>query len=97
VNARHILAATLATASVAACSEGQAGSAGAGGGRPPTPVEVTAAITDTVVDAIYATGEIEAVQSIEVRPEVTGRLTEILHGSRPSGTSPSRHSPASKT
>ncbi len=78
VNARHILAATLATASVAACSEGQDGSAGAGGGRPPTPVEVTAAITDTVVDAIYATGEIEAVQSIEVRPEVTGRLTEIL-------------------
>ncbi len=78
MKARHILGAALAAASVAACSEGQAGRAGAGGGRPPTPVEVAAAISDTVVDAIYATGEIEAVQSIEVRPEVTGRLTEIL-------------------
>lgn len=78
VNARHIVAAALATASAAACSEGQAGSAGGGGGRPSVPVEVAAAITDTVVDAIFGTGEIEAVQSIEVRPEVTGRLTEIL-------------------
>lgn len=78
VNARHIVAAALAAASTAACSEGQAGGAGAGGGPPPTPVEVAVAITDTVVDAIYATGEIEAVQSIEVRPEVTGRLTGIL-------------------
>jgi membrane fusion protein (multidrug efflux system) len=33
--------------------------------------------TDTVVDAILATGTIEAVQSIELRPEVQGRLTEI--------------------
>ncbi|UCF39754.1 MAG: efflux RND transporter periplasmic adaptor subunit [Gemmatimonadota bacterium] len=77
VHTRHIVVAALATASAAACSEGQAGSAGAGGGRPPTPVEVAAAITDTVVDAIYATGQIEAVQSIELRPEITGRLTEI--------------------
>jgi membrane fusion protein (multidrug efflux system) len=30
------------------------------------------------VDAILATGTIEAVQSIELRPEVEGRLTEIL-------------------
>ncbi len=42
------------------------------------PVEVTAAFSDTVVDAIYATGEIEAVQSIDVQPEVTGRLVEVL-------------------
>lgn len=78
VNARHIVAAALAAASTVACNEGQAGDAGAGGGPPPTPVEVAAAITDTVVDAIYATGEIEAVQSIEVRPEIMGRLTGIL-------------------
>ena len=42
------------------------------------PVEVAVAGTDTVVDAILATGTIEAVQSIELRPEVQGRLTEIL-------------------
>lgn len=56
----------------------QAGGRGGGGGRPPTLVEVVAARTDTVVDAILSTGAIEAVQSIELRPEVQGRLTEIL-------------------
>jgi membrane fusion protein (multidrug efflux system) len=42
------------------------------------PVEVAAAIRDTVVDAIQATGQIEAVQSIQLRPEVEGRITDIL-------------------
>jgi len=42
------------------------------------PVEVSEARTDTVVDAILATGQIEAVQSIELRPEVEGRLVEIM-------------------
>jgi membrane fusion protein (multidrug efflux system) len=42
------------------------------------PVEVAAAIRDTVVDAIAATGQIEAIQSIELRPEVSGRITDIL-------------------
>jgi membrane fusion protein (multidrug efflux system) len=42
------------------------------------PVEVAVAARDTVVDAIFATGEIEAVQSIELRPEEAGRLTKIL-------------------
>jgi len=41
-------------------------------------VEVATAIRDTVVDAIAATGEIEAIQSIELRPEVSGRITDIL-------------------
>jgi len=41
-------------------------------------VEVAVAWTDTVVDAIAATGEIEAVQSIELRPEVDGRIVGIL-------------------
>ena len=54
---------------------------GAGGGRGPTgpvPVEVAVARTDTVVDAITATGQIEPLQSIQLRPEVDGRLVEIL-------------------
>ena len=37
------------------------------------PVEVAVARTDTVVDAILATGQIEALQSIELRPDIEGR------------------------
>jgi len=42
------------------------------------PVEAAAARSDTVVDAILATGQIEALQSIELRPDVEGRLIQIL-------------------
>lgn len=69
---------------VAGCGEGEGDqtgpSRGGGGGFTgfTMPVEVAVAVRDTVVDAIYATGEIEAIQSIELRPEVEGRLTEIL-------------------
>ena len=42
------------------------------------PVEVAVARTDTVVDAILATGQIEAVQSIELRPDIEGRIAQIL-------------------
>ncbi len=50
---------------------------GAGGGPPPTPVDVATARADTVIEVIRATGEVEAVQSIELRPEVSGRLDAI--------------------
>jgi membrane fusion protein (multidrug efflux system) len=64
---------------LAACNKAKsAAPGGAGGGMPPMPAEVTVAIRDTVVDAIQATGQIEAVQSIELRPEVQGRITDIL-------------------
>ena len=46
--------------------------------RGPVPVEVVLVRSDTVVDAITATGQIEPLQSIELRPEVDGRLVEIL-------------------
>jgi membrane fusion protein (multidrug efflux system) len=42
------------------------------------PVEVVVARSDTVVDAILATGQIEAVQSIELRSDIEGRVTAIL-------------------
>jgi len=42
------------------------------------PVEVSVARRDTVVDAIAATGQIEAIQQIDLRPEVEGRIVEIL-------------------
>src|SRR6058998_259439 len=64
---------------VAACNKAKSAAPGGGaGGMPPSPVEVSVAIRDTVVDAIQATGQIEAVQSTELRPEVQGRITEIL-------------------
>src|SRR6266545_3597545 len=63
----------------AACKKGQsAAPGGAGGGMPPMPVEVSSVIQDTVVDAIGASGQIEAIQSVELRPEVEGRIVDIL-------------------
>jgi membrane fusion protein (multidrug efflux system) len=72
----------LAAAALAACGgdaepEGGPGGGGPGGGMPAMPVEVAVARTDTVTDAIAATGEIEAMQSIELRPDVDGRITQI--------------------
>ncbi len=67
-----------------ACKKGKAGgpdpAGGGGGGGAPMgmPVEVVVARTDTVRDEISATGQIEAVQSIDLRPEVDGRIVEIL-------------------
>jgi membrane fusion protein (multidrug efflux system) len=42
------------------------------------PVDVAIAISDTVRDELVATGEIEAVQAIELRPDIDGRITQIL-------------------
>src|SRR6266545_2341520 len=65
-----------------ACSKSKAGGpdpASGGGGAPMgLPVEVVVARMDTVRDEIGATGQIEAVQSIDLRPEVDGRIVEIL-------------------
>jgi len=73
------LAVLLLLAAPAACKKANsAAGGGPGGGGFAMPVEVAAAIRDTVVDAIAATGQIEAVQSIELRPEVQGRITDIL-------------------
>ena len=57
---------------------GAAAGGGEGGGPPAMPVEVVVARADTVVDAILATGQIEAMQSIELRPDIEGRIAEIL-------------------
>jgi membrane fusion protein (multidrug efflux system) len=62
---------------VAAC--GGDGDASQGGGGPPAmPVRAAKVVADTVIEEIRATGEIEAVQSIELQPEVSGRLVGIL-------------------
>jgi membrane fusion protein, multidrug efflux system len=80
----HLVPALLAGAGALACNgaEGKANGGApagpAGGGPPAMPVEVVAARTDTVVDAILATGQIEALQSVELRPDIEGRIAEIL-------------------
>lgn len=74
--------AVLMIALIAGCNKAESageGGGGPGGGAPPAmPVEAATARTDTVVDAIIATGQIEAMQSIELRPDVEGRLIQIL-------------------
>ena len=64
---------------IGGCKKGKAsGAAGFGGGAPMgMPVEVAVARVDTVRDEIAATGQIEAVQSIDLRPEVDGRIVDI--------------------
>lgn len=74
--------ALIAAVGLAACSKKDAGAEGGGEGGPPggfaMPVEVAVARRDTVVDALQATGQIEALQSIELKPEIEGRVTAIL-------------------
>ncbi|MGE5926418.1 MAG: efflux RND transporter periplasmic adaptor subunit [Gemmatimonadota bacterium] len=66
-------------AALVACNDAESkGAGGPAGGPPPgIPVEVAIAQSDTVVDAIAATGQIEPTQSIELRPELDGRITHI--------------------
>lgn len=64
-----------------ACSKNGEEAAGGEGGPPggfAMPVEVAVAKRDTVVDALQATGQIEAIQSIELKSEIEGRVTAIL-------------------
>ena len=80
---RSTHAAILMLLALSACkkaeSGGEGGAGGPGGGGPPAmPVEAATARADTVVDAILATGQIEAMQSIELRPDIEGRLVQIL-------------------
>ena len=73
-------AAAAALVAAGACKKSGAGGQGGFGGGGPMglPVEVAVARVDTVRDEIAATGQIEAVQSIDLRPEVDGRIVEIL-------------------
>jgi membrane fusion protein (multidrug efflux system) len=82
---RLIAIGMLMLASLSACKkaesegEGSGGAGAPGGGGPPAMlVEAAAARSDTVIDAILATGQIEALQSIELKPDVEGRLVRIL-------------------
>jgi membrane fusion protein (multidrug efflux system) len=77
---RRSLVWLFSVAAVVGCNKAESENGGGGGGPGgfSLPVEVATARVDTVVDAISTTGQIEAVQSILLRPEVDGRIVEIL-------------------
>lgn len=57
------------------------GGAAAGAGAastPPMPVDVDTARLSSVTDAVRATGRIEAQQSVELRPDESGRVVRLL-------------------
>ncbi len=67
------------TAALTACGSAESNEGGPGGdGPPPMPVEVAIAQQDTVIDELLATGQIEAVQAIDLKPDIEGRLVSIL-------------------
>ena len=65
-------------------SNGQKGAAGgpaaagAPGAMPPMPVDVDTARVRPIVDAVRATGRIDAVQAVELRSDEQGRITALL-------------------
>jgi membrane fusion protein (multidrug efflux system) len=71
---------------IAALTLGKSGTAKAGGpgggaggppSMPPMPVDVDTARYQSVVDAVRATGRIEALQAVELRPDEQGRVVAI--------------------
>jgi len=76
--ARTLICGALLLAGCKGKGAGAGGPPGAGGGMPPSAVEVAVARADTVVDALDATGQIEAVQAIELKPEIEGRVVELV-------------------
>jgi membrane fusion protein (multidrug efflux system) len=83
---RGILVASvvLVVVIVAALTIGRSGTATAGGpagggppSMPPMPVDVDTARYQSVVDAVRATGRIEALQAVDLRPDEQGRVTGL--------------------
>ncbi len=59
--------------------EGGGGQGGPGMGQmPPMPVDVDTARQGSVVDAVRASGRIEAVSAVDLRPDEQGRITELM-------------------
>lgn len=73
--------ALLALALASTQANAQSGGTKQAGGppaMPPMPVDVDTARVQSVVDAVRATGRIEAVNAVELRPDEQGRITAIL-------------------
>ena len=75
---RLALVSLVALAAVAGCKKAPAASKPtAGTAAPAIPVDAAMAVADTVIDAIAATGQIEPLQQIELRPDIEGRISEL--------------------
>ena len=61
-----------------AAAGGGGAAAGAPGAMPPMPVDVDTARIRPIVDAVRATGRIEAIQAVQLRPDEQGRITALL-------------------
>src|SRR6185503_11624909 len=67
------------TAQAAGPGAGKAGAAKGGpGAMPPMPVDVDTARVRPIIDAVRATGRIEAVQAVELRSDEQGRVTALM-------------------
>jgi membrane fusion protein (multidrug efflux system) len=82
VTASLVLALGLVASVIKFRSGGEANAQeeGAGGpaSMPPMPVDVDTARQRPVVDAVRATGRIDAVQAVDLRPDEQGRVTALL-------------------
>ena len=74
----------LATRGRASAASGASGAPGEQAGpagpaaMPPMPVDADSARRQAVTDAVRATGRIEAIQAVELRPDEQGRVTQLL-------------------
>jgi membrane fusion protein (multidrug efflux system) len=76
-----VLLVGVAAAGFAVVKDEAPADAAAGGapqGMPPMPVDVATAKAQNVVNAVRATGRIEALQFVELRADETGRITRLL-------------------
>src|ERR671914_196331 len=79
-----ILLALVGVTAVAKARNGGTAAAQTGGGAgavaamPPMPVDAATAQHQTLVDGVRATGRVEAMAAVELRPDEQGRITAIL-------------------
>jgi membrane fusion protein (multidrug efflux system) len=74
-----LVAAIARAAGLLGSGGGPTAAAASGPGEmPPMPVDVDTARRETVIDAVRATGRIEAEQAVELRPDEQGRIVALL-------------------
>lgn len=82
--AAAVLLAVVGVTAVAKARNGSTAAAQTGGGAgdvaamPPMPVDAVTAQHQALVDGVRATGRVEAMQAVELRPDEQGRITAIL-------------------
>lgn len=82
--AAAVLLAVVGVTAVAKARNGSTAAGQTGGGAgdvaamPPMPVDAVTAQHQALVDGVRATGRVEAMQAVELRPDEQGRITAIL-------------------